>query len=730
MNQLGRALCSVLLVLAALAGGLVHPGAAKADAAAMTSYVVMDGSADYVTNDRSLLFATGDGDSVVSAGDADNVEVTVNGKSGDSFALSFSAPAGQPLAVGSYTGVQRPVSGGSAAPSIDINGEGRACDTASGAFTVRDVATTDGVITRLLLDYLQYCDDEISSISGEIAINEPEPAALIAPQIAAFPRTYPRAKSTVIPVYVLAPADGTVTVLSAQLSGDDAGQFAIRADACSGETVLPGRPCVVSLRFQPTAAGPDDATLHITTRGGSADVPVTGFGSAGTTSFGYTSDPGDYIGGGGSGTYTPAADVFTVSGTTTGVHLRLHGADNRTWTLDAAPASGDTLSAGKTYDPAPGYRSDPDSAGLTVSGGGGCNTSSGSFTVNSVSVDPAGNLVDIDLSFEQHCEEATPALRGEFRYSMLAAGQLRDDPANPYPTSNTPTDARVHPSPSAPITVPPDPPMTPPPASAAGGSTGTPAAGASRATFVTMVGHGDFVSGGQTLLFDPLDGASVGVSGNASEVDVRVSDQHNSFDLDLAPPAGTDVHRCFLYPGAAHGVPQQGVTGHRHLGRRARLRHRLWRFHRARYRGHRRSGDPAARRLSPALRGRAPHRRDRDRRTGGRHRHSPPGGRVSENISRRDFDASGVCHRTDRRQRAGQRRNTGRRRPRPVRDRLRCVQRHDCHRGLAMCRLCDIPTHDGRARGCDPTDLDLDRTARRSGHRLRLARSDRVLLHQ
>jgi len=52
--------------------------------------------------------------------------------------------------------------------------------------------------------------------------------------------------------------------------------------------------------------------------------------------------------------------------------------------------------------------------GLDIFGSGrGCNTLSGQFEITSVKWAPSGEIVAIDVLFEQHCEGGTPALRGE-----------------------------------------------------------------------------------------------------------------------------------------------------------------------------------------------------------------------------------------------------------------------------------------------------------------------------
>jgi hypothetical protein len=52
--------------------------------------------------------------------------------------------------------------------------------------------------------------------------------------------------------------------------------------------------------------------------------------------------------------------------------------------------------------------------GLDIDGSGrGCNTLTGQFDVTSARWTSSGEIVTIDVAFEQHCEGGTPALRGE-----------------------------------------------------------------------------------------------------------------------------------------------------------------------------------------------------------------------------------------------------------------------------------------------------------------------------
>ena len=56
--------------------------------------------------------------------------------------------------------------------------------------------------------------------------------------------------------------------------------------------------------------------------------------------------------------------------------------------------------------------------GLSVVGDGrGCNMLTGSFQVLQLTLGPNNTVASFDATFEQHCEGAAPALRGEIRYN-------------------------------------------------------------------------------------------------------------------------------------------------------------------------------------------------------------------------------------------------------------------------------------------------------------------------
>lgn len=151
-----------------------------------------------------------------------------------------------------------------------------------------------------------------------------------------------------------------------------------------------------------------------------ASLVAAGPASAQTVQTGtlsYTSDPGDYIGGGQSASYdTSAGDTLTVSASSDDrvVGIGVDGANGDWWDLDFAAPQGQTLTPG-TYTGAVRYPfQEPTQPGLSFDGDGrGCNTLTGSFTVQQAVFGPNGYVQEFDATFEQHCEGSTPALHGE-----------------------------------------------------------------------------------------------------------------------------------------------------------------------------------------------------------------------------------------------------------------------------------------------------------------------------
>ncbi len=146
------------------------------------------------------------------------------------------------------------------------------------------------------------------------------------------------------------------------------------------------------------------------------------------TGYCLVSDQGDYIGEGkssqASGKSSVSVSAFSSNDL---VELTLQNASTGDdFTADFAPPKGELLEPG-LYDGATRYPFQLESVpGLSIYGNGsGCNELTGKFAVEELERDPMLGLVSFSVTFEQHCEGATPALRGAVNFQATG---------NPDPT--------------------------------------------------------------------------------------------------------------------------------------------------------------------------------------------------------------------------------------------------------------------------------------------------------
>ena len=130
------------------------------------------------------------------------------------------------------------------------------------------------------------------------------------------------------------------------------------------------------------------------------------------------SEAGDYIGQGGVYTYTGSNSIISVN-TPEGNRIWISVQGDESWSGDFQAMDNLThLQAGYYGDLQRWPFHNPTEGGLDWGGEGrGCNNLGGWFVVDNVTY--SGNTVTaIDLRFEQHCENFTPALRGQIHWSQ------------------------------------------------------------------------------------------------------------------------------------------------------------------------------------------------------------------------------------------------------------------------------------------------------------------------
>ncbi len=88
----------------------------------------------------------------------------------------LTAPAGVPLAVGSYTGAARSAFRPPGSPGLDVSGDGRGCNTLTGQFTVSEIAYSQ--FNELMLfdaTFEQHCEGATAALFGRIRVEIPPP---------------------------------------------------------------------------------------------------------------------------------------------------------------------------------------------------------------------------------------------------------------------------------------------------------------------------------------------------------------------------------------------------------------------------------------------------------------------------------------------------------------------------------------------------------------------------
>lgn len=141
------------------------------------------------------------------------------------------------------------------------------------------------------------------------------------------------------------------------------------------------------------------------------------------------SQPGDFIGGGGNFdiTYPQGQDPIVVGlaayvqGLPGNVLFLLDASEGMAWVNVATFQLGFPLRPGIYLDAQRDPLEAPGHPGLAISFRGlGCDTITGNFTITDATFSNSNTLSSFAVSFEQHCEGATPALFGTFTYNANA----------------------------------------------------------------------------------------------------------------------------------------------------------------------------------------------------------------------------------------------------------------------------------------------------------------------
>jgi hypothetical protein len=143
--------------------------------------------------------------------------------------------------------------------------------------------------------------------------------------------------------------------------------------------------------------------------------------SADSTVLFLDSQPGDFLGGGQTHTFTPSDGTFTATVRSSGIEVQFTGTAGPTfhsWNLLFGPTEGGGLAPG-AFDDARrwGFGETPIHPGLAISGDGvGCSSVTGRFVVYELLVNASGSVLRFAADFEQHCS-GPAAMFGSIRFN-------------------------------------------------------------------------------------------------------------------------------------------------------------------------------------------------------------------------------------------------------------------------------------------------------------------------
>ncbi|MEU3304862.1 hypothetical protein ABZ729_34390 [Streptomyces sp. NPDC006678] len=155
-------------------------------------------------------------------------------------------------------------------------------------------------------------------------------------------------------------------------------------------------------------------------------APLTGTAQAHeavTGSLSFSGEPGEYISGGESHTYTPGTtEMFDISGpvSESAVGATIVTPEGERWFLHMGAPYGQKLTAGTTYTNASSWPdAGPEDPQLQFSVTDRyCESGTGSFTVSHIVYGPYGYIREIDATFERYCSGSTLPVRGELHARM------------------------------------------------------------------------------------------------------------------------------------------------------------------------------------------------------------------------------------------------------------------------------------------------------------------------
>lgn len=158
----------------AVFAGLLCPTTASAALTSTTEPATLsfhgEGGNDYISQNRSWSYATpADGLKVDST--ASYFRMDWLGHDGTWWYLELDTPGAQPLSPGTYEVTRYPFNGTGA--GLSLWGEGRACNTLTGTYTINSVRLDGNRVAQIDADFVQHCEGGTSAALGHLSLGTP-----------------------------------------------------------------------------------------------------------------------------------------------------------------------------------------------------------------------------------------------------------------------------------------------------------------------------------------------------------------------------------------------------------------------------------------------------------------------------------------------------------------------------------------------------------------------------
>jgi hypothetical protein len=361
-----------------------------------------------------------------------SVSFTVATPDGDTWSLTFGAPAGESLRPGDYIRAGRYEQPPLPVPGFSISGHGRGCNRVQGRFRIYELHfDASNRVDVFAADFEQHCEGVGPALFGAIRYNATRAALL------PFDGVYP-----VFGLRITPPMNGRITAPGIDCTGTP-GADCEQAYVTSGNVTVTAQPDpgYVFLGWTGDCSGGATGTVFVNSVRGCGAVFDNVAGGDGPVaddlklgSLFLDSEAGDFPGGGKRRVWTRADSVFQPTTRDSGrtVSFTVRTPDGVSSSLDFSAPAGELLHVGD-YERATRYPfQSPMRPGLSVSSlGSGCNRSIGRFRIYEIHFDSAGKVDQFAADFEQHCDSVLPGLFGSIRYNSTRAALLPFDGAYP-----------------------------------------------------------------------------------------------------------------------------------------------------------------------------------------------------------------------------------------------------------------------------------------------------------